>query len=798
MAEQIRRVVVLGAGTMGAQIAAHAANAGLSALLLDIVPREPNEEETRAGLGLSDRAVRDRFARVGLEAAKRAKPAAFFLPEYAARVEVGNLEDDLARVAEADLVLEAIVEDLDIKRSLFERLEKHLKPGAIVASNTSGIPIAKLAEGRSEALRRSFLGMHFFNPPRYMKLVELIPTPDTDPAVFARAERFLDERLGKGVVRAKDAPNFIANRIGTFGALFTIATMLEDGYSIEEVDLLTGPPVGRPKMATFRLMDLVGVDVFAHVAKNLYANAELDERREVYRLPPLVAGLVERQWLGNKTKQGFFRKQGDEILTLDPATFEYRPRQKPKFPSVDAARSIDDVRARARTLILGKDRAGQFLWKTTSEVLIYTANRIPEIADTVLEVDRAVRWGFNWELGPFELWDALGLRDSVERIREEGRTVPEKIERMLEAGAERFYARENGRTRHWDFDRGAYVEAEDRSGVTILKDVKDRNRVVRKSAGASLVDLGDGVACVEFHSKMNAIGGDTVAMLNAGVKALEEGEFEALVVANQGENFSVGANLMLLLLEAQEGNWEEVDLMVRAFQQANMRLKTAPRPVVVAPFGLALGGGCEITLHAPRVRAAAETYIGLVELGVGLVPAGGGTKELTLRALDAVAGTDADPFAFLRRSFETIAMAKVATSADEARALGFLAPSATVSINRDRLVADAKQVALDVLAEGFTPYRARTDIPALGEPALAAFKLGVHQIREGGYISEHDAKIAGKLARIMTGGDLSHRSTVTEQYLLDLEREAFLSLCGERKTLERVQHMLKTGKPLRN
>jgi 3-hydroxyacyl-CoA dehydrogenase len=783
---------------MGAQIAAHAANAGLTALLLDIVPREPSEAEAQAGLGLSDRAVRDRFARAGLDAARRAKPAAFFLPEYASRVQVGNFEDDLARIAEADLVIEAIVEDLAIKRSLYERVERHLKPGAIVASNTSGIPIAALAEGRGEQFRRNFLGIHFFNPPRYMKLVELIPTPDTDPEVVARAERFLDERLGKGVVRAKDAPNFIANRIGTFGALHTLATMLEGGYTIEEVDTLTGPAVGRPKMATFRLMDLVGIDVFAHVARNLYDNAREDEQREAFRVPALVAGLVERGWLGNKTKRGFYRKEGDEILVLDPATFEYRPRQKPKFPSVDAAKTIDDVRERVRTLVLGKDRAGQFLWKTTSEVLAYTANRIPEIADTVLQIDRAVKWGFNWELGPFELWDALGVRATAERMRADGLQVPEKVERMLEAGGESFYRREGGVTSYWDFDRGEYVAAGDRAGVLVLRDIKDRKRVVKKAAGASLVDLGDGVGCVEFHSKMNAIGGDTVGMLNAGLKALDDGEFEALVIGNEGDNFSVGANLMLLLLEAQEGNWEEVDLMVRAFQQVNMRIKTAPRPVVVAPFGMALGGGCEITLHGPRVRAAAETYIGLVELGVGLVPAGGGTKEMTVRALDAVAGTDADGFAFVRRAFETIAMAKVATSADEARALGFLGPSATLSMNRDRLVADAKQVALDMVKEGYTPQRPRTDVPALGGPALAAFKIGIHQLREGGYVSDHDAKIATKLARIMTGGDLSHRTTVSEQYLLDLEREAFLSLCGERKTLERIQHMLKTGKPLRN
>jgi 3-hydroxyacyl-CoA dehydrogenase len=798
MTDRIRKVAVLGAGTMGAQIAAHAANAGLDALLLDIVPREPTDEEARAGLTLSDRRVRDMIAAAGLDAARKARPAAFFLPEYAARIQIGNLDDDLAKIADADLVVEAIVENLDVKRALFERVESHLKPGAIVATNTSGIPIRTIAEGRSDAFRKSFLGMHFFNPPRYMKLVELIATPETDPDVLERAARFLDERLGKGVVYAKDAPNFIANRIGTFGALVTINAAIEDGFTLEEVDALTGTPIGHPKMATFRLMDLVGVDVFAHVARNLYDNAPHDERRDAFSVPPVIAGMVERKLLGNKTRGGFYKKQGDEILTLDPATLEYRAKERPKLPSLDTVKTIDDVRERVRMLVLGKDRAGQFLWKTTVEMLAYAANRIPEIADDVLQVDRAVRWGFNWELGPFELWDALGVRRTVERMRTEGRAVPEKVERMLDAGAESFYKREDGRSSYWDFEQQAYVAVDDRPGVLVIRDLKERKRVVKKAAGASLVDLGDGVLCVEFHSKMNAIGGDTIGMLNAGAKALEDGEFDALVVANEGENFSVGANLMLLLLEAQEQNWEDVDLMIRAFQGANMRLKTAPRPVVVAPFGMALGGGCEMTLHASRVRAAAETYIGLVELGVGLVPAGGGTKEMLLRAVDAVGTSDADLFAFLRKAFETIAMAKVATSAEEARKFGFLRQSDSITMNRDRLVADAKQVALDLVAEGYTPYRPRTDVPALGEPALAAFKLGIYQMRQGGFISEHDAKIATKLARILTGGDLSHRTTVTEQYLLDLEREAFLSLCGERKTLERIQAMLKTGKPLRN
>lgn len=798
MREEIRTAAVLGAGTMGAQIAAHLANAGIETLLLDIVPHELTDDEQRAGKSLGDRAVRDRIARHGLDVARKVKPAAFFTAHAAALVSVGNLEDDLERAAKADFIIEAIVENLDVKRALFERIDAVLGPRTIIATNTSGIPVGKIAEGRSEAFRKRFLGVHFFNPPRYMRLVELIATPDTDAGVVSRMAAFLDERLGKGVVYAKDAPNFIANRIGTFSALHTMHVMLEEGYSLEEVDLLTGPVMGRPKVGTFRLMDLVGVDVFAHVSRNLFANAPHDERRSTFTLPPVVEMMVERKLLGNKTHKGFYQRKGQEILTLDPATLEYRERHRAKFPSVDAARTIEDLAERVRMLVFGKDRAGAFLWKVTRDTLVYAANRIPEICDDILQVDRAIRWGFNWELGPFELWDALGVRKTVERMMAEGIEVPAAVSAMLDGGNESFYRRSEGRTSYWDVASSSYVDVPDRNGVTVLRDLKERGRVVKATAGATMVDLGDGIACIEFHSKMNAIGGYTIEMLNAGAKALEDGEFEGLVVGNEGENFCVGANLMLLLLEAQDGNWEDVDLMIRAFQNVNMRLKTAPGPVVVAPFGMALGGGCEITLHGARVRAAAETYLGLVEFGVGLIPAGGGTKEVVIRAADASAASGGEMFDAIRKAFEIVAMAKVATSAEEARDFGFLRPADAVTMNRDRLIADAKQVAMDMVAEGYRPYRPRTDIPALGQSALAALRLGVYQMQQGGYVSEHDSKIATKLARIMTGGDLSHRTAVTEQYLLDLEREAFLSLCGERKTLERIQHTLKTGKPLRN
>lgn len=801
---RIEKAAVLGAGTMGAQIAAHLANAGIPTLLLDIPPRELTAEESAKGLTLESKAVRDRIARGGLEAAKKAKPAAFFTAERAALVSVGNFDDDMARLKDCDLIVEAVVENLEIKRSLYERVEQFRRPGSVVASNTSGIPIRQLAEGRSEDFRAHFLGTHFFNPPRYLHLVEIIRTEWTKPEVSCSLFGFLDRRLGKGVVVAKDRPNFIANRIGTYGALVTIKTMLEDGYTIEEVDKMTGQAVGRPKSATFRTFDIVGLDVFAHVAKNLYEAVPEDEDRDVYLAPEFVTRMVERGILGNKTRGGFYRKQKgegekQEIWTLDHASLEYRPQQKAKLPALDVAKNIEDTGARLKALVWGKERVGAFLWKTISKTLLYAANRIPEVADTVVEVDRAMRWGFNWELGVFEVWDAIGVEKSVARLREEGRKIPENVERMLAAGATSFYKKEEGQELYFDFAAGKYVPLAEQPGVIVLKSVKERTGVVKKNAGASLLDLGDGVAGLEFHSKMNAIGGDTLQMIKQSLAEVEK-NFVGLVVGNQGQNFSVGANLMLMLLEAQEENWEDLDLAIRAFQNATMSLRYSAKPVVVAPFQMTFGGGCEMTLHADRVRASAETYIGLVEVGVGLIPAGGGTKEMLVRALDSIPSgvTDADPFPFLKRTFETIALAKVATSAEEARSFGFLREEDSYSMNHDRLIADAKQEVLSLAATGYVQPQQRTDILALGNAALATLKLGIHQMKRGGFISEHDALIGEKLGRILTGGDLNHETRVSEQYLLDLEREAFLSLCGQRKTQERIAHMLKTGKPLRN
>jgi 3-hydroxyacyl-CoA dehydrogenase len=579
--------------------------------------------------------------------------------------------------------------------------------------------------------------------------------------------------------------------------------MLEDGYLIEEVDKRTGPAVGRPKSATFRTFDLVGLDVFSHVIKNLYEALPEDAEREVFRAPAFLTDMVQAGLLGNKTKAGFYKRQGSgdkkEFFVIEPSTKEYRPSQKVKLPALDMAKNIDDTGERIKGLVWSKDRVGAFLWKTFSKTLSYAAGRIPEIADTVVEVDRAMRWGFGWELGPFEAWDAIGVEKSLARMKEEGLSVPANVQSMLDGGAKSFYKKQGGQQFYYDFATEQYVPLSELPGTIILKSVKDRTGVIKKNSGASLIDIGDGVACLEFHSKMNAIGGDTLQMVKQSLAEVDK-NFVGLVVGNQGQNFSVGANLMLMLMEAQEENWEELDMIGRYFQQSTMSLRYSPKPVVVAPFQMVFGGGCEMVLHADRVRAAAETYIGLVEVGVGIIPAGGGTKELLLRACDSIPQnlSDADPFPFVKRAFETIALAKVATSAEEARDLGFLGTDDSVSMNHDRLIADAKKEVLALAAAGYVQPQQRTDILALGNTALATFKLGIHQMKRAGYISDHDALIGEKLARILTGGDLNHETRVSEQYLLDLEREAFLSLVGTRKTQDRIANMLKTGKPLRN
>ncbi len=676
---QIRKTAVLGSGVMGAQIAAHLANAGFPCLLLDVAPRELKPEEAAKGLTLESRQVRNRIVQAGYDAAVKSKPAAFFTAEVARMVTIGNFEDDLGKLKDCDWVIEAVIENLAIKQGLFARVEANVGPTAIVSSNTSGIPIGSLVEGRGENFRKRFLGTHFFNPPRYMYLLEIISGVETDPEVVSFIADFCDRYLGKGIVTAKDTPNFIANRVGTFAMVDTLREMIARGYTPEEIDAITGPVIGRAKSASFRTLDVVGLDTFAHVSRNLYDAVPDDEKRESFRLPEVIDRMLAKGLLGSKTKQGFFKKVGNEIRTLDFETLEYRERQKPRFASVDEARQQEDLPSRLRTMVYAKDRAGEFLWRAMCEELNYAANRIPEIATTVVEIDNAMKWGFGREIGPFEVWDAIGVERSVKLMKEEGRPVAAKVEAMLAVGVTSFYRTENGVAHFYDFASGSYQPVPVPAGITILKSLKDQSRVIRKNTGASLIDLGDGVAGVEFHSKMNALGQDQIGMIQTALKEVEK-NFVGLVIGNQGDNFSAGANIMMILMAAQEGEWEELELSVRQFQNMTMSLRYSPKPVVVAPHHLTLGGGCEMTMHADRAVAAAETWIGLVEAGVGLIPGGGGTKEIALRASD-IADTvpGADHFEALRKLFELPAMARVSSSGAEAKKLGLHA-----SIGSDR------------------------------------------------------------------------------------------------------------------
>jgi 3-hydroxyacyl-CoA dehydrogenase len=804
---RIEKAVVLGAGTMGARIAAHFANAGLPCILLDIVP--PGAAADAPG------EARNKMVRAGLEAAKKAKPAAFFTPGLAERVAVGNFDDDLGRCAEADWIIEVVAENLEIKKNLLGRVAAFRKPGAIVTTNTSGLPVHLIAEGMSEEFQEHWAGTHFFNPPRYLKLVELIPGPKTSADVIETLREFCDRRLGKGVVVAKDTPNFIANRIGTFSMLNALRLMGALGMTVEEVDACTGPVIGQPKSATFRTADIVGLDVLVHVVKNIYETVPEDESRETYRVPAVVEEMARRGWLGDKTGQGFYKRvkgSGErEILTLDVNAMEYRSRQKARLGSLENAKTIEDTTERLRAL-LGPvldgqkgDKAQQFLWGLLSETCLYAGRRVPKISEHVADVDRAMRWGFGWELGPFELMDAIGVRAFAAGVQREGRALPAVVEKLLAGGRESFYESKKGVTTVFDVATGAAEKVEQPAGVLILKSLKDAGREVERNSGASLVDLGDGVVCCEFHSKMNAIGADLIGMVHKGLKRLDS-DFEAMVIANQAVNFSVGANLMLVLVAAQEQEWDELHLAVKQFQNANLAIKYARKPVVVAPQGLALGGGCEVGLHGARIQAAAECYMGLVEAGVGLIPGGGGSKEMLIRANEhAAGGEDLDLFHALRPIFEALATAKVGTSAEECRELGFLRREDGVSMNRDRVVADAKEAALSLVRNGYKPSAASwqdgartSQVRVLGEQFLAGAKMAIHLLLRGGYASDHDAHVARKLANILAGGPLSAPQMVSEQYVLDLEREVFVSLCGERKTQERIAHTLKTGKPLRN
>jgi 3-hydroxyacyl-CoA dehydrogenase len=805
MKRRIEKAVVLGAGTMGARIAAHFANAGLPVLLLDIVP---------PGQPAGSKEDRNKIVRAGLDTAKKSKPAAFFTAALADKISIGNFEDDLPRCKDADWIIEVVAENLEIKRSLLSRVAQFRKPGAIVTTNTSGLPVHLIAEGMSDEFQQHWAGTHFFNPPRYLKLVELIPGLKTSSDVLDTLSEFCDRRLGKGVVIAKDTPNFIANRIGTFSILNALRLMSKLGMTVEDVDACTGPALGWPKSATFRTADIVGLDVLMHVVKNIYETATSDESREMYKVPPLLEDMAQRQWLGDKTGQGFYKKlrgEGEkEILTLDVNTMDYRPRQKAKFASLEMGKTIEDTRGRLRALLApilagqSGDQAQQFIWGSLSEMCLYAARRVPEISDRVEDVDRAMRWGFGWELGPFELMDTLGVPAFAAQIKKEGRALAPVIEKLLADGRDAFYHSQKGVTYVVEPD-GQPQELKDPQGVIFLKSLKDAGKEIERNSGASLIDLGDGVVCCEFHSKMNAIGADLIAMLHKGLKRLDT-DFDAMVIANQAVNFSVGANLMLVLMTAQEQEWDDLHMAVKQFQNANLAIKYALKPVVAAPQGLALGGGCEVSLHGAKIQAAAEAYLGLVETGVGLIPGGGGTKEMMIRANEhAAGGEDLDLFHAMKPVFETIAMAKVGTSVEECRELGYLRREDGVSMNRDRLVGDAKEAALALVRGGYRPKAASwqegaqtTQIKVLGEQFGSGAKLAIHMLLRGGYITDYDAHVGRKLGNILAGGALTSPQFVSEQYVLDLEREAFVSLCGEKKTQERIAHTLKTGKPLRN
>jgi len=764
--KHIRSAAVLGAGTMGSQIAAHLANAGIPTLLLDL--------DTKT-------------AAAGLNRARKLRPDPFFTKHTYHAIKVGGFESHLTEISESDWVVEAVVEKLDVKQELLRKIEHYRADDSIVSSNTSGIPIATISKGFGDSFRKHWLGTHFFNPPRYLPLLEVIPTAETDPKVVQTMVEFGDRVLGKGVVVAKDTPNFIGNRIGLYGVMRVLEQLVNGNYTVEEIDAMTGPLVGRAKSATFRTLDIAGIDILTHVMENLVSQLDVDEERAAFELPPLIQDLNARGWHGQKTGQGFYQKMrtdsGTEIVTLDPKTMEYRARQRPRLTALDNAKTIDDLGTRVRTLFSGKDRVGDFLRATLTPLLIYSAETAPTIAHSIDDIDRAMRWGFGWELGPFELWDAIGIETVLETA---GRSEnpPALVEALLKK------TDDIGGFRHSEVEPAG-------PELQLLRRAKDSRPTVKQNQGASLIDLGDGILGLEFHSKMNSIGGDTIDMMTEGVKEATK-HFDALLIGNDGPAFSAGANLMLVLLEAQEENWEEIDLMIRSFQSAVLNLRYADVPVVVAPAGLTLGGGCEVVLHSDRAQAAAETYMGQVEVGVGLIPAGCGTKELLSRFSDQAPTNAADRLPYIQRAFELIGLGTVSSSGTHAKDLGLLEAGDQITMNRERLLHDAKHSAIHLVKTGYRPPSRRTDIPVGGPDTKAALELGVHLAWRSGRISEYDVHLGQTIAHLLSGGNVPHATTVSEQYLLDLEREAFLSLCGEQKTQARIAHTLKTGKTLRN
>ncbi len=787
---RVRTATVIGAGVMGSAIAAHLANAGTRVSLLDVVPAELTAEDRRRGLALTDPEFRNRLSRGGKERALRVDPPAFFVPQLESLVTVGNIEDDLDRVHESDWTIEAVVEDLSTKRSLLERIERVLRPGTIVSTNTSGLSVNALVQGRSLAFRQHFLGTHFFNPPRYMKLVEVIPGADTRPQCVTALTEFITRALGKGVVLAKDTPNFIGNRIGAFTSCLAVKLALERGYTVEEVDALTGPLIGRPRTGTFRLADVVGLDTAYHVRTNVYHSLPHDPEREVFAPPPVLRTLVERGWLGKKSGRGFYRRQDGTTLVLDLGTLEYRPWREPSFSSWDGVRTIRDVGGRVRALLQAEDRASAFVWPLLSRTLVYAARVLPEISDDVVSVDRAMRWGFNWDLGPFELWDALGPAEVASRLQAEGTSVPPVVEQVVRHGEGRFYPSINGRPHFFSIPAPTYHPAVGEPGAPA-------GREIERTPAASLLDLGDGVACVALHSKLNTIDLDTIRLLDTALGRLEH-DFDALVIGTQGKDFSVGGNLQLLLLGAEEGRWEELDHAVRQFQQTTQRIRRSSKPVVGAPAGRTLAGGAELCLACARLQAAAETYMGLVETGVGLIPAGGGTMEVVKRIQARIPSeVSADLLPFVQWSFQTIARARVSQSALEAQEWGYLREGDGITMNPDRLIQDAKERALAAARLGYRPPVA-SRIRVVGERGRSALWSMLYQLKTGGHITAHDEVVGRKLASIMAGGDVPEGTWVSEEYLLDLERDAFLSLLGEAKTQERIRHLLRTGNPLCN
>ena len=796
MKRTIKKVAVIGSGIMGSGIACHFANIGVEVLLLDIIPNALTEAEEKKGLTLESKVVRNRIVNDSLTNALKSNPSPIYSQKFANRITTGNTTDDMPKIANVDWIIEVVVERLDIKKLVFEQVDKYRKPGTLVTSNTSGIPIQFMSEGRSADFQQHFCGTHFFNPARYLKLFEIIPGPKTSQSVLDFLTNYGSQFLGKTSVVAKDTPAFIGNRIGIFGIMSLFHQVKEMGLTIEEVDKLTGPVIGRPKSATFRTVDVVGLDTLVHVANGIYQNCPNDEAHNLFKLPAFIDKMMENKWLGSKTKQGFYKKVDKDILSLDLDTMEYRPNKKASFATLELTKTIDKPIDRFRVLVKGKDKAGDFYRKNFAAMFAYCSNRIPEISDELYKIDDAMKAGFGWENGPFEIWDSIGVAKGIEMMRAEGYEPATWVTEMVKSENASFYTVKNGATYFYNIPTKSQEKIPGQDAFIILDNIRESQKVWANS-DATIHHLGDGILNLEFHSKMNTIGGGVLQGINKAID-LAEKEYNGLVIGNQGANFSVGANIGMIFMMAVEQEYDELNMAIKMFQDTMMRCRYSSIPVVVAPHGMTLGGGCEMTMHADRVVAAAETYIGLVEFGVGVIPGGGGSKEMTLRAADLFRKNDVE-LNVLQEYFLTIGMAKVATSAYEAFDFGILQKGKDiVVVNRDRQIAVAKQIALQMAEQGYTQPIQRKDIKVLGKQALGMFLVGTDQMQAGKYISEHDRKIANKLAYVMAGGDLSEPTLVSEQYLLDIEREAFLSLCTERKTLERIQFMLTKGKPLRN